>query len=113
MNKETKMNEEVLECGIEILRQQVQNFIKLIYFEEIKADADVEYINWLLNRILKTWSTVFVIENRKDYVNEEELNNAITEKNNEYIYTFAKFLPKPVVKMEKLKWKQTNTDKKN
>ena len=107
------MSEEDLKYGIEILKQQAQNFIRLIYFEEIKADVDVEYINWLMNRIFKTWSTVFVLENRRNYVSEEELNNAISEKNNEYIYAFAKFLPKPVVKIEKLKWKQTNTNKKN
>ena len=107
------MSEEDLKYGIEILKQQAQNFIRLIYFEEIKENVDVEYINWLMNRIFKTWSTVFVLENRRNYVSEEELNNAISEKNNEYIYAFAKFLPKPVVKIEKLKWKQTNTNKKN
>ena len=107
------IEKENLKYGIEILRQQAQNFIRLIHFEEIKENADVEYINWLMNRILKTWSIVFVLENRQNYVSMEELNNALTEKNNEYIYTFAKFLPKPVVKIEKLKWKQTNTNKKN
>ena len=106
------MSEEDLDYGIEILRQQAQNFIRLIYFEEIKENANIEYINWLMNRIFKTWSTVFVLQNRKNYESEEELKHDITKKNNEYIYTFAKFLPKPVVKIEKLKWKQTNTNNK-
>ena len=97
------MDEEVFECGIEILKLQAENFIKLISFEEIKENADLEYINWLLDRIFKTWSTVWVLENRSEFGNEEELNNAIAEKKKEYIYTFAKFLPKPVVKIEKLK----------
>ena len=97
------MDEEVIECGIEILKQQAQNFIKIIYFEEMKEDADIEYINWLMDRIFRTWSTVCVLENRCEFVNEEELKNAIAEKKKEYIYTFAKFLPKPVVKIEKLK----------
>ena len=107
------MNDENLECGIEILRQQTKDFIREISLEEMKENADVAYINWLMNRIFKTWSTIFILENRSNYQTKEEMMNELAEKNNEYIYTFAKFLPKPVVKIEKLKWKQTNTNKKN
>ena len=107
------MNDEDLECGIEILRQQAEDFIRQIFLEEIKENADVAFINWLMNRILKTWSTISVLENRRNYQTKEEMENDLAAKNKEYIYCFAKALPKPVVKIEKLKWKQMNTNNKN
>ena len=40
------MNDENLECGIEILRQQTKDFIREISLEEMKENSDVAYINW-------------------------------------------------------------------
>ena len=98
-----------VDIGLTHLEWQANNLIREIYFEEKKKNPNINTLNWLVKRILRSWSTVYVLKNKKEYQNKEQLVLAIDEKYVEYLYTFGRHLPKAVVKIEKLNYTAATT----
>lgn len=90
------------ETGLELLKWQTDNLIYQMFFEETNQNPNIHVINWIIKRVFRSLSTLFVLKDEKTHLNIEQLKQAIDEKYMEYLYKFGRKLPKAVVKVEKL-----------
>lgn len=92
---------EQINVKITLLKTQIYNLIWQVYFEELKENPNIDTLNWLIRRIFKSASTLYVVQNTQ-WDDQEQMALAIDAKYLEYLYAFGRNLPKAVVKIEKL-----------